>query len=296
MKNQCYSHNLVNKLGLLLLFCLFATSLHAERFVKDSVRIGGEMRRFDVFLPTDIKVNAPLIVVLHGYGGDIWRENPLVKTAREEGFAVCIPQGLVDPHGKRSWNVGYPMQDGWKVDDVKSLCRIASYVQKHYKLSRENTFLTGMSNGGEMCYLMAYSRQKTFRAVAPIAGLTMEWMYRTLQAPTPIPLMEIHGTEDRTSEWTGDPDNKGGWGAYMSVPLAVSYWVARNRCTREVISKQESMKPESGHYIIRHSYTDAESGCDVLLLEVVGAGHTWFTDDMDTGREIWQFFKRYLKE
>ena len=284
------------KKTVLISFLLLTTSLHAEQFVEDSLRIGGQMRHLVTFLPTGIKADAPLVFVLHGYGGHIWRENPLVETARREGFAVCIPQGLTDPKGKPSWNVGYPMQEGWKVDDVKSLCRMAAFVQKRYHLSRENTFLTGMSNGGEMCYLMAYSRQKTFRAVAPIAGLTMEWMYRTLQAPAPIPLMEIHGTEDRTSEWTGDPTNKGGWGAYMSVPLAVGYWVARNRCTTEETERIESLKPEKGHYIIRHHFTGSESGCDVLLLEVVGAGHVWFTEDMNTGDEIWKFFQGYIKK
>ena len=183
------------------------------------------------------------------------------------------------------------MQDGWKVDDVKSLCRIASYVQKHYKLSRENTFLTGMSNGGEMCYLMAYSRQKTFRAVAPIAGLTMEWMYRTLQAPTPIPLMEIHGTEDRTSEWTGDPDNKGGWGVYMSVPLAVSYWVARNRCTNVQTDSLPGLRP-NGRYTIKHYYSGGSA--DVCLYEVKGGTHSQLASDVNVGLLIWNFFEKLI--
>ena len=169
----------------------------AQQFVEDSLNVDGYMRRFDLFLPEGIKTDAPLVFYLHGYGGAIYRKNPMIETASREGFAVCIPQGLKDPKGKPSWNVGYPFQQGWKVDDVKSLSKIAAYVQKRYRLSRDNTFLTGMSNGGEMCYLMAYSRQKAFKAVAPIAGLTMAWMYRHLEGGKPIPLFEIHGTEDR---------------------------------------------------------------------------------------------------
>ena len=282
--------------GLALVMALFAGfHVAAQEFIEDSVRIDGYMRRFDVFLPAGLKPQAPLVFVLHGYSGQIWRENPLVETASREGFAVCIPQGLPDLKGHPSWNVGYPFQDGWKVDDVKALCRMAAYVQKRYGLSRDNTFMTGMSNGGEMCYLMAYSRQKTFRAVAPVAGLTMEWMYRRLEAERPIPLMEIHGTEDRTSEWLGDLDDKGGWGAYMPVPLAVGYWVARNRCTHEVTERAESLHPETGRYIIKHRYTGSPYGCDVWLYEVVGGGHTWHTDDLDMGAEIWSFFSKYLK-
>lgn len=279
-----------------MLMCLLCCSaMSAQTYVKDSLRVDGKMRRFVTFLPEGIKEEAPLVVVLHGYGGSIWRENPMVAAAKRHGFAVCIPQGLRDPKGNPSWNVGYPSQAGWKQDDVKALCRIAQHVQKRHKLSRTNTFLTGMSNGGEMCYLMAFNnKQKTFKAVAPIAGLTMEWMYSQLEAKRPIPVMEVHGTADHTSEWGGDLQNKGGWGAYMPVPLAVGYWVAKNRCTHEETERVESLKKD-GHPVIKHRFTGGPTGCDVWLYEVVGAGHKWHTDDIDTGEEVWSFFSKYVK-
>ena len=280
---------------LVLLACWCALACMAGRFVEDSVKVDGHMRHLVMYLPDGMQKGAPVVFVLHGYGAGIWRENPLVATADRHGFAVCIPEGLQDPQGERSWNVGYPFQAGWQVDDVKALCRMARHVQKRYHLSRENTFLTGMSNGGEMCYLMAYSKQKTFKAVAPIAGLTMAWMYERMDAPRPIPLMEIHGTEDRVSEWTGDMENKGGWGAYLPVPVAIGYWVAKNRCTGEQVERIESIQGQEGHPIIKHRYSGSTTGCDVWLYEVVGGVHSWFTCDMDTGEEIWQFFARYIK-
>ncbi len=269
---------------------------HAGRFVDDSLKVDGHMRHFAMYLPDGLQKDAPLEFILHGYGAGIWRENPMLAAADRHGFAVCLPQGLKDPQGEPSWNVGYPFQLGWKVDDVKALCRIARYVQKRYHLSRKNTFLTGMSNGGEMCYLMAYSKQSAFKAVAPIAGLTMLWMYEQLEPSRPIPLMEIHGTEDRVSEWTGDLENVGGWGAYLPVPVAIGYWVARNRCTRETTERVESLQGEGGgHPIVKHCYTGGPTGCDVWLYEVVGGVHSWHNGDIDTGEEIWKFFSRYLE-
>ena len=267
----------------------------AGQYVEDSLKVDGYMRHWVMYLPDGLQADAPLVVVLHGYGAGIRRENIMIGTADRHGFAVCIPQGLKDPQGEPSWNVGYPFQQGWKVDDVKALCKIARYVQKRHHLSRRNAFLTGMSNGGEMCYLMAYSKQNTFRAVAPIAGLTMLWMYEQMEASHPIPLMEIHGTEDRVSEWTGDLENKGGWGAYLPVPVAIGYWVAKNRCTHEVTDTVESLKGHQGHPVIKHRYTSPTTACDVWLYEVIGGVHSWHADDIDTGEEIWQFFSRYLK-
>ncbi|MBR5170902.1 MAG: esterase [Muribaculaceae bacterium] len=277
-----------------LALLLAALPCSAGAYVEDSVKVDGHMRQFVMYLPDGLQADAPLVFVLHGYGAGIRRENIMIGPADRHGFAVCIPQGLKDPQGEPSWNVGYAFQQGWKVDDVKALCSIARHVQKRYRLSTLNTFLTGMSNGGEMCYLMAYSEQYTFRAVAPIAGLTMAWTYEQMEAKRPIPLMEIHGTEDRVSEWTGDMGNQGGWGAYLPVPLAVGYWVAKNRCTSEETERVESLKGDEGHPVIKHCYSSPSTHCDVWLYEVEGGVHSWFTDDIDTGEEIWQFFSRYV--
>lgn len=283
-----------NALGLIGAF-LLALTCQAGHFVDDSVKVDGHMRHMAMYLPDGLQADAPLMFILHGYGAGIWRENPMLAAADRHGFAVCIPLGLKDPKGQSSWNVGYPFQEGWRVDDVKALCRMAHYVQQRYHLSRENTFLTGASNGGEMCYLMAYSKQNTFKAVAPIAGLTMAWIYQQMDAPRPIPLMEIHGTEDRVSEWAGDMENRGGWGAYLPVPVAMGYWIAKNRCTQESVECVESLKGDEGHPVIKHRYTSPTTGCDVWLYEVVGGVHGWHTSDIDTGEEIWQFFSQYLK-
>ena len=280
-------------LSLLLSLCCQMT--HAGQYVEDSLKIDGHMRHWVMYLPDGLQQGAPLVVVLHGYGAGIWRENIMIGPADRHGFAVCIPQGLKDPQGEPGWNVGYPFQQGWKVDDVKALCEIARHVEKRHQLSRRNAFLTGMSNGGEMCYLMAYSNQYTYRAVAPIAGLTMRWMYEQMEASRPIPLMEIHGTEDRVSEWTGDLDNTGGWGAYLPVPVAIGYWVAKNRCTHEEIEHVESLQGPQGHPVIKHRFSGSSTHCDVWLYEVVGGVHSWHTDEIDTGEEIWNFFSRYLK-
>ena len=34
--------------------------------------------------------------------------------------------------------------------------------------------------------------------------------------------------------WNGDPNNEGGWGKYIAVPIAVNYWAIQNRCTHEI--------------------------------------------------------------
>lgn len=262
------------------------------------LKIGGIVRTGIVYLPSTLKNGAPIVTCVHGYGGKADPKSyDIDPVAEREGFAVLYPQGLKDPSGHTGFNVGYPMQKDMNVDDVKAICKLTEYTIKKYSLSRTNVFLTGMSNGGDICYLAAMKGQHTFRAMAPIAGLDFTWSHRKYYAsfPPAIPIFEVHGTEDRVSEWTGDPDGKGGWGAYLPVPVAIGYWVARNGCVTARTDTVKSKDPKSSHYIIRHFYSGGPEGKDVQLYEVVGAPHCWHSGDIDTGEEIWKFFSKYMK-
>lgn len=108
-------------------------------------------RREDVRIvsPENIRHDAPLVMVLHGYGATVSPDKyPFRHVADKEGFAVCYPQGKKDGRGKPCWNVGYPFQEDLKRDDTAFLVFLARHLQKNCNLSRANTFVTGMSNGG----------------------------------------------------------------------------------------------------------------------------------------------------
>ena len=283
----------------LTLVCVFVfTEASAQEARKFTMKHGGMEREYWLYLPSDIKPDAPLVILLHGYKAKAEGYRPEMMTVAEEnGFALCYPQGAVDGKGKTCWNVGYPFQKDLKTDDVDFICTLTRHLQKKYGLSRENTFCTGMSNGGEMCYLLACLKPEVFAAFAPIAGLSMEWSYRKFDAKKAVPLMEVHGTADKTSRWDGDPFNEGGWGAYLAVPQAVAYWAAQARCT----SEETVELPLVRNKVIMHRYMGGEPiwkdgpAVEVRLYEVIGGKHTWALNDMDTCREIWNFFKIYLR-
>ena len=82
----------------------------------------------------------------------------------------------------------------------------------------------------------------------------------------------------------------------MPVPLAVGTIIAKNRCSHITTDTiKGGVYSAKAHDIIRHRYANPQTGNDVWLYEVVNAGHNWFTDDMDTGEEVWNFFKRYVE-
>ena len=248
-----------------------------------------------LYKPQNLPEGAPLIMAFHGYGS---RNIPSVgygfhPVADEHGFAVCYPKGPEDNKGKHCWAVGYDfhLTAGWERDDVGFAVRLVKHLQKKHGFSKHNVFATGHSNGGEMSYLLAYKASDTFAAVAPISGLTMEWMYRTLEAKRPIPVMEVHGTLDKTSKWNSNLNKVDKWGPYIAVPRAVGYWAAVNRCTHEVTEEL----PVIRNKVVAHRYVGGVNGNEVWLYEVIGGKHSWAEKDMNTAAEIWKFFSKYIK-
>ena len=198
-----------------------------------------------------------------------------------------------DGRGKRCWNVGYPFQADMPVDDIRFLEELIDHLHRRYGLSRRNVFCTGMSNGGDMCYLLAVRRPELFAALGPVAGFMSVEILRRDDNPHPVPLFEIHGTEDRTTRWEGDLENRDGWGAYLPIPMAVGYWAAKAKCLR--VQRDTLPAAENGRQVIAHRYTGGTDGSEVWLYETVGGTHSWHDTGVDTCEELWRFFSRYIR-
>ena len=278
-------------ISLACLLLVFAAS--AAETVKFTMKYKGEVRTYWLYVPEGANASTALVLVFHGYGGSAEGYCPaMLEVAEREGFAVCYPQGEKDAKGKTGWNVGYDVQQGLERDDVGFVKALVKHLRKTHHIGKDNVFMSGMSNGGEMTYFMAYKYPDLFRAYATIAGLTMQWAYKEWKAKKPVPLMEVHGTADKTSMWEGDPTDTGGWGAYIAVPAAVGYWAAQARCTHE----ETTTLPQKGeHPVVLHRYLGGDDGIEVRLYEVQGAKHSWHLADMDTCEEMWAFFRKYLK-
>lgn len=270
-----------------------------ERCERYTMKNQGLEREYYLYRPEGLKAGAPLVIVLHGYGGSALKgKKAMMDIADRNGFAVCYPQGIKDPKGKPGWNVRYPSQEGMKTDDVKFLIALSQELQKRFDLSPKNTFLTGMSNGGDIIYLIAMRAPKAFKAMASIAGLQFNWMETEYSYKHPLPFMEVHGTQDHTSEWLGDPENKGGWGAYIPVPAAVSRIIAVNGCTEEYVT--ELPRREGRNQVTLYQFKAGRPAVkggrptEVWLYKVEGGNHSWSDKDMDTCSEIWRFFSQWI--
>lgn len=264
---------------------------------------GGLNRSYYLYLPDSISIGAPLVFVLHGFTGTaqgIMIYSGMNDIADNHQFVVCYPQGRMDSNGNTFWNVGYDFHQDQTVDDLGFLVELAHYLQSEYNLSRNNTFATGMSNGGEMSYLLACNASDVFCSVAPVAGTMMNWFYDACEPLEPISIFEIHGTDDNITNWNGDSNNSGGWGAYMNIDSIIDYWSNMNQCNLLITDTLEDINTNDGSMVITHKYSDCIYDNQVWLYQIENGGHDWpgayGNMDFNASDEVWSFFSENLNE
>jgi len=255
----------------------------------------GLNREYIYYAPANLQVDAPLVFVAHGFTGSaqgIMNYCGMNTIADQNNFAVCYPQGTTDFNGDNFWNVGYDFHAGVTVDDVDFIVSLASYLQSTHQLSTINTFFTGMSNGGELSYLLACEGPNVFRAFAPVAGTIFpNGLTNNICSPgIPVPIFETHGRNDNVTLIQGDPFDQY-WGPYLSIDTIINFWVNQNSLTNLVVDTFPNFN-NPNKITISYKYSDPSTNNEVWLY-THKSGHNWGDDgDIVIEQEIWNFFSQ----
>lgn len=287
---------------LIFIFCLSIAacrnSARQDTLQKQYIEIDGKTREYIIYIPGRLQVKPPLVVALHGYTDNdsaFMNYTGLNRVAKKNGFAVCYPQGLIDSTGKTFWQVGYSFHRNEKVNDVRFISMLTEYLQKAYEFDPERTFVTGMSNGGDLCILLACKKPGIFKAAAPVVGCMMKVVYDSCSSSTPIPVFMINGTKDKTTWWAGDLDDDQHYGPYFPALATFDFFAGKNKCTVLTSDTLPDINKSDSSYIIAKKYSGGFNGNQVWLYTVVGGGHNWTGKegnmDLNASEEIWNFFK-----
>ena len=118
------------------------------------------------------------------------------SVADKNGFAVCYPQGSsvlrkqsIQKKGLifGMWVMKYIKMKQWMIYFLKSL---AVFLQQKYNLNPEKTFCAGMSNGGDLSYLLACEAPDIFKGIATITGCMMGF-YNSCSKNDPVPVFSF---------------------------------------------------------------------------------------------------------
>jgi len=269
--------------------------------IKGLMSFEGQQREYIYFAPNGLKKNTPLVVVLHGFTSSaekIMNYSHFNELAGKHQFAVVYPQGSMDEKGNTFWNVGYDFHKNSKVNDTGFLISLIKTIQNEHELSAENTFLTGMSNGGEMTYLLGCMYPDHFKAIAPVAGTMFTNFFDQCISIRNTPVLAIFGTKDDVTRYNGDPENEDGWGVYKSIPDIIEYWAQAIDFDKTSQSKLKDLDTSDGSQVIKSKYENSQNGNQVLFYQVIGGGHewpgAWGNKDIDATEEIWAFFNSYV--
>ncbi len=291
----------------LFLFMLISCGNEETGFVEERViEHEGLERSFLIYVPTNIKENAPLVVAIHGYTSSaktLMGYSGINQIADKEGFLVAYPQGTKDSRDNNFFNVGYEFHSDSKVNDVNFIREIVLNLTKDYKLNSKRVFATGMSNGGDMSYLLACTSSDLFTAVAPVAGVMMKDTLENCNPVKKIPIFEIHGTKDSISKFEGDMNNEDKWGAYYDLPSTIEFWVNKHALSEKETIQLENKNTEDGTTITFERYWSDESQREVWFYIVNDGNHTWpgmtglfsrtANQDINSAEEIWKFFSKF---
>lgn len=266
-------------------------------------------RRYRVHVPAkyDPGTPAPLLVVLHGGGGNMdYQANDAyygqISASEREGFVAVFPNGFSRLRSGKlaTWNAGdcCGAARDRNVDDVGFIRAIVASLTRRMNIDRDRIYATGMSNGAMMAYRLACELPEVFRAIAAVAGTDNT---RSCPPTRPVSILHIHARNDAHVLYAGGAGpglrDESKVTDFTSVADTVSKWVRLNGCT----TTPRRIVETTGAYC--DVYSPCQDKAAVQLCVTETGGHSWPGGRKPRGGEppsraisandvMWDFFRR----
>jgi predicted esterase len=154
-------------------------------------KVDSTLQPYRIFVPAgyDRSKPAPLVIALHGMGGDensyfdLYANGAVKAEAERRGYIVACPKG----RKPASMYVG---------DAERDVIDVLAEVRRDYNIDPTRIYLTGHSMGGFGTWSIAMNHPHIFAALAPIAGGSMT--PKGMSKIAHIPQIVVHGDDDKT--------------------------------------------------------------------------------------------------
>lgn len=284
----------------LIVFLVLSGFLKAQQNISSSFVFEDSTRTFTIYVPQKYLDNpsaaVPLLLNLHGYGSENWQQEfygNFIPIADVENFIICHPNGTKNEIGLRYWNAGFAAA---AVDDVGFLSALIDTISAKYSINAQKVFSTGMSNGGFMSYTLACELPNKIKKIASVTGSMTKFQYANCTNQNPIPVLQIHGTNDPTVNYNGNTTTE-------AIEKVVGFWVNHNNCDSTFVeSAIPNINTTDNSTVIRYDFNaSCDDNSEVVFYKVENGGHTWpgseylipgdVTNlDFNASEVIWKFF------
>lgn len=288
--------------------------------VERTIAVGGRQR---TYLVRDFALDdapAPLVIMLHGGGGNAdnaVQMSDFDRVAARERFIVVYPNGTVGRGtalGRLAqqinlfltWNAGHCCASAMenKVDDVGFITAIVDTLTGSGRVDPARVYVTGMSNGAMMTHRLGRELSLKVAAIAPVVGA----VFGDEPPPqAPVPAFIIVGEQDQVVPPAGGPLRlrptlATAIAADRDVAPALdqaAYWARHNGCGEPTRSETAASS--------KTEWTSCTSGAPVIFHSVKGNGHAWPggragrsgaaqpTAAFNATDEMWAFFARHRR-
>jgi len=218
----------------------------------------------------------PLVLAFHGGGTGASGMIHLVDfdpLADKLGFIAVYPNGV---DGR--WNDGRTTMD--KVDDVGFVSAILDDLERRYPVNAGRIYATGISNGALFSERLGCELADRIAAIAPVVG-TMPADIAPACAPArPVSVMQVGSTADPTAPYKGGAveafQGLGHGGSVMGDEDTTKLWARLDGCgAPSAPVALAPIAPSDGTSITETRFGACRDGTTVMLVTVIGAGHTW---------------------
>lgn len=277
----------------------------------DTITLDGKTREYRFHIPTGLSGTAPLLVVLHGGGGNgqqIQRLTRFDEMADREGFFALFPSAY-----KGHWNDGRVGDEltanAEGVDDVELIDEILDRLIVRYPIDQSRIYVTGPSNGGIFALRLACSELGVrLAAVAPVIGAFAEGGMEDCQA-RPLPVQLMNGSDDELVPPAGGEVSTGGRGRVESLDDTTAFWVEHNGCTGEPLHEDVDALADDETALAIDTWSPCERATEVKRILIEGGGHMWpggtnnaellegflgkSSAELDASEAVWAFVSRF---
>jgi len=254
----------------------------SSSIIEKTIKHNGLDRTYSFYKPKGLQPLSPLVIVFHRAKSSGIQMRELTgyrfdKIADDDNFIVVYPDGY-----EGNWNdcrkSAKDSAHKLNIDDVGFIKSLIDLFVKEYSIDRSRVFLTGLSNGGHMCFKLAMEISDKIRAIAAIAAHIPVKENNSCSIPhVPVSILLVSGTNDPINPFEGGDVSILGIikkGQVLSAMGTVEFWLkAFGISASPTFLKFPDKKPDDGSWIDRKTWS-SKGNNQIALYTVHGGGHT----------------------
>ena len=278
-------------------------------FIDSTMTWNSITRYYEVFVPTSLPANPPMLLMLHGTQTQSTPNPQAVislnwgwtSLANLNSFILVKPASTYNAaSGQWNWDAYY-MDEAFQQppDDSGFLRQLITTLTAQYNVNPKQVYVAGFSSGAQMAHRVAVELSDLVAAVAiasgTIVGQPTPPPITLPGAPlAPVSVQEWHGTADTEIPPCNNGTTKySGFNFYLAtVDESFNNWTQQNSCTQFANSQPLCLNGSPNPGTTGNDATGCTNNTEVQFIWENNIGHSWITSQNSTR---WQFLSSHSK-